>query len=262
LETAGLQQIRRVLGIDLAMTWPKMGSAMLSFSLQPTEWVAASTAVVTWPNSPATASVAADVIDEFARRSDIAAVSLDGPQGWRDPAAVDRAGVGRACEKAAGTPGKTGTYGTTYPGNYVAWTCFCVDIFAALLKLPHVYLANDSLLPSFPLRRRGEYWLLECFPTSTWRASGLTPLPGHAKAPPIVVESFASRLRNRYSLPAEMLTRNHDELQAVVAALPASALLGAQCQALSKGEASNRVVQTGVVPAHAVEGLIWDATLT
>ena len=41
--------------------------------------------------------------------------------------------------------------------------------------------------------RRTGYWMIECFPTSTWRTSGLKELPGHRRAPRNVVEQFARR---------------------------------------------------------------------
>ena len=43
-----------------------------------------------------------------------------------------------------------------------------------------------------PVHQPG-YWLLECFPTSSWRTSGLSALPGHRRAPADVVEEFARR---------------------------------------------------------------------
>ena len=56
-----------------------------------------------------------------------------------------------------------------------------------------------------------------------------------------------------YSLPSSAITRNHDHLQAVVAALPAIGLLGGPARVHARGEAARLV--DGVL----VEGFIWDA---
>ena len=178
-------------------------------------------------------------VDGFARMHEAVAVSMDGPHAWRDPdAPVSRLGVGRACEYATRTPGKTGTRGVAYPSTFLRWIQFSVDVFAELLSLPGVELANDH---------RGElhqrttgYWLLECFPTSTWRTSGLKALPGHRRAPPDVVEGFATRLVDAYSLPASAVTRDHDDLQAVVSTLPAVGLLGGPATAHALGGRRSR----------------------
>ena len=82
------------------------------------------------------------------------------------------------------------------------------------------------------------YWLLECLPTSTWRTSGLKPLPGKRNTPPEDVEAFAWWLAAAYQLPAGALTRNHDDLQALVATLPGVALLGGPAKACPRGEAA------------------------
>ena len=96
--------------------------------------------------------------------------------------------------------------------------------------------------------------MLECFPTSTWRTSGLTALPGHRRAPPDVVETFARRVADAYSLPARAVTRDHDNLQAVVSALPAVGLLGGPAKAHARG------APTRSVDGVRVEGFIWDAS--
>ena len=159
-----------------------------------------------WPAEDLTPSAVARAIDQFARTHDIAAVSVDGPQGWRDAAASSkRKGVGRACEYATRTPGKTGTRGVAYPSTFLRWIRFSIEVFAELLKHPDVALISDPS-SDVPLRGKG-YWLLECFPTSTWRTSGLDPLPGHRRAPSDVVEKFAKRLVNAYSLPSSAIRR-------------------------------------------------------
>lgn len=246
-----LKRSTSVLGIDLACrSWKDIGSAVLAFDRQ--GFTTAMPDAVAWPGENLTPSAVARAIDSFARAHQVSAVSIDGPQGWRDPAASSsRKGVGRACEYATRTPGKTGTTGVAYPSTFLHWIRFSIGVFAELLKYPDVALVNDAG-GTVPLRQRG-YWLLECFPTSTWRTSGLEALPGHRKAPPKTVAEFAMRLVDAYSLPSGAITRNHDHLQAVVAALPAAGLLGGPAGAVARGE-----------PAHPedgalVEGLIWDA---
>ena len=240
-----------VLGIDLACRdWNDIGSAWIVFDRQ--RFTAVVPRAITWPTADLTPPAVAEAVDTFARANDIAAISIDGPQGWRDPvASLTRKGVGRACEYATRTPGKTGTRGIAYPSTFLRWIQFSIEVFADLLDRPDVALANEPCGET-PVRQTG-YWLLECFPTSTWRTSGLTALPGHRRAPTDVVEEFARRLAEVYSLPSSAITRNHDDLQAVVAALPAVALLGGPAQVQAHGEPARSV--DGVL----VEGFIWDA---
>ena len=245
------KQPTAVLGIDLACRdWNDIGSALIVFDRQ--RFTAAVPEAITWPTADLTPSAAAAAIDAFARTHDIVAVSIDGPQGWRDPVASSkRKGVGRACEYATRTPGKTGTRGTAYPSTFLRWIQFSIEVFADLLDRPDVALFNEP--SSDPIVRQTGYWLLECFPTSTWRTSGLTALPGHRSAPADVVEEFASRLVEVYSLPSSAVTRNHDHLQAIVAALPAVGLFGGPAHVQAHGEPARPV------DGALVEGFIWDA---
>ncbi len=185
-------QSTAVLGIDLACRdWNDIGSALIGFDRH--RFTEAAPGAITWPAADLTPSAAAAAIDAFARARDVTAVSIDGPQGWRDPAAPGRRkGVGRACEYATRTPGKTGTRGIAYPSTFLRWIQFSIDVFADLLARSDVALLNEP--GGDPTVRQTGYWLLECFPTSTWRTSGLTALPGHRRAPADVVEEFARRL--------------------------------------------------------------------
>ena len=169
---------------------------------------------------------------------------------WRPAGA--RVSVGRASMR----PGHRARPGRADARNSLSLNLSPLDsiqyrVFADLLDRPDVALLNE---PSgdVPLRQPG-YWLLECFPTSSWRTSGLSALPGHQRAPADVVEEFARRLVEVYSLPAGAITRNHDHLQAVVAALPAVGLLGGPARVHARGEPARLV--DGVL----VEGFIWDA---
>ena len=118
-----------------------------------------------------------------------------------------------------------------------------------LRALPHVRLVNavaGRVDPPAP----GTYLLLESFPTSTWRTARLRPLP--AKAKTAATAPFAAALVRAFGLP-EIGAASHDDLQAVVAALPAAALLGGPTQAVPRGEPGR------LVDGYWVEGLIWDA---
>ena len=248
---AALHGSRCVLGIDLACRrWNDIGSALIKFRDQ--RFTEAFPGAITWPSEDLSPAAVARAIDAFARRHGVVAVSMDGPHAWRDPAAPSRRpGVGRACEYATRTPGKTGPRGVAYPSTFLRWIQFSIDVFAALLRRPDVALFNDGAGEAHP--RPAAYWLSECFPTSTWRTSGLDPLPGHRRAPPDVVEQFARRLVGAYALPTSGVTRDHDDLQALVAALPAVGLVGGPTKAYARGEPARSV--GGVL----VEGFIWDA---
>ena len=248
---AALDGSRCVLGIDVACRrWNDIGSALIKFRDQ--RFTEVFPGAITWPSEDLSPAAVARAVDAFARRHGVAAVSMDGPHAWRDPAAPShRPGVGRVCEYTTRTPGKTGPRGVAYPSTFLRWIHFSIDVFAALLRRPDVALFNDGAGEAHP--RPAGYWLSECFPTSTWRTSGLAPLPGHRRAPPDVVEQFARRLMRAFDLPASAVTRDHDNLQAVVAALSAVGLLGGPVKAYARGEPARSV--GGVL----VEGFIWDA---
>jgi hypothetical protein len=167
--------MRSVLGVDVASTsWVANGSARIEIDDQSFRRV--TPAAIRWPSDEYSPSALANAIDEHARKHRVIAVSLDGPQGWRDPSTpVGTPGVGRRCEHMCRTQGKAGQFGVTYPGNQRAWFEFCTALFDELLRKPNVVLKNDGA----PLPREG-YVVLECFPTSVWRTSGLTALPERA----------------------------------------------------------------------------------
>jgi hypothetical protein len=73
-----------VLGIDLATNWRSLGSAVLSF--EDARWIDCVPGAIVWPESTCDAAAIADAILTFALENRISAISLDGPQGWRDPA--------------------------------------------------------------------------------------------------------------------------------------------------------------------------------
>ncbi len=232
----------RVLGVDLASaTWADNGSAMIEFGSG--AFVSVTTPAIPWPTGALTPTALATAIHEFCARHDVSAVALDGPQGWRDPhTPTTEPGVGRRCEWVCKTQGKTGVHPRTYPSTQRGWIEFSIGVFDELL------LSHGARL--FERNRRRGLQLMECFPTSTWRSSGLKPLPGKGKKP--VLAPFVSALRRAYRLP-RFTVRSHDDLQAVVAALCAAGAVGGPCRAVAHG------VPAAAVDGHRVEGFIWEA---
>jgi len=255
----------RVLGVDLASrSWRDIGWATLEWG--GSSWTTVRAGLVT-PSGPPTPGAVARVIDQHARAQGIRAIGIDGPHGWRDPDAQPRPGVGRLCEYLARAQGKTGVFGKTYPQTQAGWIRFSIELFDLLLALPSVELANAESgrlrsRDSGPGGRSG-YWLLECFPTQTWRSLGLRPLPGKAACSRAQVAEFAQTLWRLLQLPGPIPELTHDDLQAVVAALPAAAALG--CGGLTARALGLRAFDAparGSVPGHRVEGLIWDAAFS
>jgi hypothetical protein len=244
--------VRRVLGVDLASSsWAAVGSATISFDAERGEFVDVVAGAIRWPEAPLTAHALADAIDSFARHENICAVAMDGPQGWRDPATPKSTpGVGRRCEYECRTQGKTGAYPRTYPGTQHAWIQFCIDVFAHLLARPGVRLAD----PDAPNSDDSGYLLLECFPTSAWRSSGLVPLPAKSKNPDLA--PYWRSLRRAYALPRCPIA-SHDDLQAVVAALSAAAAAGGPAIALPRGLPA-RAARNPDGSCLLLEGYIWD----
>ena len=245
--------IRKVLGIDLASSkWSAVGSATVEFDAEAGRFTRVVAGAIRWPASPLTPGALADAIDAFARRKGVRAVALDGPQGWRDPATpLDAPGVGRRCEYECRTQGKTGAYPRTFPGTQRGWIEFCIEVFANLLGRPWVVQADLAA----GARRASAYAVLECFPTSVWRSSGLVPLPAKSRRPDLA--PYLKSLTAAYRLPATIVA-NHDDLQAVVAAISAAAAVGGPVVALPKGTPARLVPRAHGSPLR-VEGYIWDA---
>ena len=246
-----------VLGVDLASRrWIDVGTALLQVS-PATGRCEVSSRAIEWPDDvELDEAFFAAVVDSFAVANGVTIVSIDGPQGWRDPDAPAAQGVGRLCEQSAHTPGKTGVFGQTYPRNQVGWISFSITVFELLTSLGRVRLIDDPQLAALEPPAPGEYYVMECFPTVTWRSAGLTPLPGKGKRPDTC--DFARRLGSRWPLSSSDRPIGHDDLEAIVAALPAVALLGCG-QPIVHGTSSAIVPAHGEVPAHRVEGIIWDA---
>jgi len=218
----------RALGIDLASSfWAANGSALVEFS--PLRFERAACGAIRWPSAPLSARALAEAIDDHARSQGATAVALDGPQGWRDPAS-SAPGVGRSCERACRTQGKTGVWPKTYPGTQRAFFEFCIEVFAELAGKP--------------------YAVLEVFPTSAWRSSGLRPLPAKGKRPPLA--PYVRALREAYALPPVRVI-SHDDLQALVAAVAGAAFAGGPAVAVRHG-----IEPTLDAGGRCLEGFIWD----
>ena len=145
----------KVLGVDVASSkWIANGSALLAFESGAAHFSALKVPALVWPADVAemlSAVGLADTIDRFAHQEGIAAVALDGPQGWRDPETqAGTPGVGRRCEYECHTPAKTGVYPETYPGNQRPWVEFCTEVFASLLQRPGVRLASPNASGEIP----------------------------------------------------------------------------------------------------------------
>lgn len=233
----------KVLGIDLASgKWRDNGSALIEFS--PARFTSVTPAAISWPREALSPLTLAACLLKYCRENAVTAVALDGPQGWRDPSRPPP-GVGRQCEFLCKAQGKTGAFPKTYPGTQFTWIAFCIDLFDELLRQPHVRLFEGGSI------KKGELLIMECFPTSTWRSTGLKPLPGKAKKP--ALEPYSLALSSAFGLPA-FVAPGHDDLQAVVAALVAAGAIGGPCAALPRGVPTGRDAQ-----GRRVEGFIWDA---
>ena len=248
--------MKKVLGVDLASgRWSDVGTAVVTFD----EWTGRFTGVevpgLCWPSHRGlTADALADALHEFAGLASLSAVALDGPQGWRSPDTSERTpGVGRRCEYLCRTQGKMGVYPRTYPATQRSFFEFCVDLFDALLAKPGVTLANDD---DGATGTGGGYVLLECYPTSAWRSSGLKALPSKRRRPPL--KPWFDALRETYALPQPRSDiASHDDLQALVAALCAAGTVGGPVVPLPAGVRASSPGGRGAA-ARRLEGFIWN----
>lgn len=241
------------LGIDVASKdWRSIGSAVVT--CDDSSWSSVVPGVLAG-SGVLTPSTLADQIDVVARKHGVAIVSLDGPQGWREPNPPPRHGVGRHAEYEARTQGKTGAFGHSYPQTQLGWIKFSIALFEQLLSKPDV-----SILPEDGVHdpARPGYSIVECFPTVTWRSLGIVPLPGKATAKAADVAAWAAKLWARVGLPNTPPTQTHDDLQGVVAAIVGASALGGPLNSRRHGKRDFVVPTSGDVPSHRVEGFIWD----
>lgn len=162
--------------------------------------------------------------------------------------------MGRWSEYLVRAQGKTGVCGLAYPRTQLAWTTFSIAVFESLLVRPGVRLAepDDGGRTNESETAGDGYLVLETYPTATWRAAGLAPLPAKTRRP--AVAEWYARLANAFGLPQGTDVRGHDDLQAIVAALAAMGVAGGPARTAWHGHPCRRV--DGV----AVEGGIWVAT--
>jgi len=128
-------------------------------------------------------------------------------------------------------------------------------VFEDLLQRPGVQLVNSVTSITLP-PLSGGYWLIESYPTSVWRTSGLAPLPGKSRATVPETQAALRAIASTYGFVVETATSppSHDDVQALVAALPAAALLGGPAVAIPRGVPA--VVE---LDGSRSEGIIWDA---
>ena len=260
-----------VLGVDLASArWADVGTALVWCDAGAADGgviARVATGVIDWPaHAPVSAEALADAIHACAVREGVAAVALDGPHAWRDPArGAEGPGVGRLAEFSVRAQCKTGVYPRTFPGTQQAWTRLSIAVFDALLTREGVRLATpedarhpddarDAGASAGAPRAGAGYLLLEGFPTAIWRAAGLTPLPAKSRRPDVA--AFYAQLADAFALPPADVT-SHDDLQAIVAALAGVGVAGGPVDARAHG-APHREVSHADGP-HRVEGWVWDA---
>jgi hypothetical protein len=209
-----------VIGVDLACArWRDVGLALLAEAApQGRVAVEAFTADALGLAGTPVPEELADVLDELGRATGARHLLVDGPGAWKRGDAHDR--LTRVAEQRARTPGKAGLPGVTWPRTFLRFTQFSIALFDALEARGWRRLR----VPEDLVRGRGRH-ALETFPTATWRALGLAPLPGKQKAGPADVRAAARRLAGRIPL-ALPRTLTHDALQAVVCAVPGLAIAG------------------------------------
>lgn len=267
--------IIRSLGIDLASRrYKDIGTALLSCHVPSARRVRDTSPrqstieikpdCITWPTGEVTATAVAGKILEFVNAVGVTAVCIDGPQGWRDPGSSNP-GVGRYAERELVTQGKAGEFGRTYPGTQRRWTELSIELFERLAAAGgrRANSVEEFATPSPQMPPPGTFLLLETWPTATWRASGLRPLPAKTKTPPQEIvasaQTLADLLATAWQPDPEL---SHDDLQAIVAALPGLALQGGPGDARSAGVPGSTTREHQrpdgvIVPQHFVEGLIW-----
>lgn len=209
-----------VVGVDLACArWRDVGLALLA-EAAPGGRVAveAFTAEALGLTGVPVPEALADALDGLGRAAGARHLLVDGPGAWKRSDAHER--LTRVAERLARTPGKAGLPGVTWPRTFLRFTQFSIALFDALAARGWRRLASPEDLA----RPRGRF-ALETFPTATWRALGLAPLPGKQKSTAADVRGAARRLAR--PLPLAMpRTLTHDALQAVVCAVPGLAIAG------------------------------------
>lgn len=250
----------RVLGLDLAMRrYGDIGTAMLSFE-PGGDAMHVETDVISWPTGKPDVKSIARIVANHVERYEIHAVAIDATLAWREPEpdiGPPRPGVGRWAERRLNTQSKTGPYGITYPRTQQRWTRMGIDLGQLWLQSGVAEIVNEATAPRYAPLSHNRFYLLESFPTATWKAAGLKPLPGKSTCSKTgkSIEDWQIKLSNAFALESSKRVSSHDDLQAVVAALPAAAMLAGPCSAQAHGLPMRWLRN----PPHPIEGLIWVA---
>lgn len=226
----------RIVSADLAYrTYRDTGIAVLDASDDVVECVFVDAAVAGLSGDPSP-----DVLAEFLAQlcSELGAtlLTLDGPQAWKDP--NNGLEHSRLCERALGTPAKTGVPGVVKPGNYLPFVAFAIAVFDALQERGWPRYAGEII-------RNGHKAAVETFPMSAWKSLGFTILPAKAKCRPAELAVRHDALCDHLPLRVAS-TPNHDELQALISGLGGVGLCGSP---------RLRAERVGVAP-YQLEG-VW-----
>jgi hypothetical protein len=156
--------------------------------------------------------ILAGCLDGYCRQHTVTVLLLDGPQGWRDPGSpIPHM---RVCERVLNTPCKTGDPGEVKPRPYLLFVEFSIGL------VQHLRMRFGwRLLEADWMRRPGQRWLVESFPSAAWEPLGLRRPPSKARAQPADLLHARRTLMEAigFELPNAI---THDELQAA-AVLPA-----------------------------------------
>ena len=258
---------RRVLGLDLALRrYQDIGTAVLSFN-RGGRSIMVETGIIDWPDGLPCVQSLARCLADFIELHGIHLLAIDATLAWREP--VDdaspgshplRPGVGRWAEKRLNCQSKTGPLGVSYPGTQMRWTQMGIELGQQLIQSGVAVLVNNTTVGDLPVLSRGRCYLIESYPTATWRAAGLSALPGKTKFQQRSesLTLWFTQLANRFNLRSRQTPNSpatHDDLQAVVAGLPGVGLLNGPCHAKAFG----LPMRTIPSPSHQVEGLVWIA---
>lgn len=220
---------RPVIGVDLACArWRDVGIAVLTPRARDVANEAFTADALGLDGAPCPTALAT-ALDRLGRERDARHVLVDGPGAWKRNDAHDR--LARLSERLARTPGKAGLPGVTWPRGFRRFTEFSYAVYDALAARGWARLIEPAeLLAPAAVAEAPRRHALETFPTATWRALGLAPLPGKSRAGAPEVRAAARRLAKAVPL-ALPRTLAHDALQAVVCAIPGLAIAAGRADA-------------------------------
>lgn len=225
-----------VFAVDLAhRAYDSMGFAFLAGGSSTVQFVQPADLGLMDPPEP---KLFAHSLEAFCRINDVSVLLLDGPQGWKS----ERSGIEhmRLCERVLNTPGRSGLPGEAKPRTYLPFIQFSITLYDYLRRLHGWRLLTEDWAVQRPRR-----WLVECFPTSSWKTLGLTRLPGKSRATPQDLDAWCGDLERttELNLPPNP---THDQLQAA-AVLPVGKAIVEQAPA--------RVLLSGMNPLFTPEGV-------